>query len=92
MEGMLQLVIIGILVESLWENSKMVWQDGKFNIDMIGSLVLGIILAFTLKLDFLQLINLSPIYDWVGIIATGVIVSRGGNFVHDLFAKFKGEK
>ena len=39
------LVIIAILVEAIWENLKMIWQNGKFNINMIGALVLGILIC-----------------------------------------------
>ena len=56
-----QLIVVAILVEAIWENIKMIYDKDKFNISMIGSLVLGI------------------------------IVSRGANFVNDLFKKLKGE-
>lgn len=38
-----QLVIIAILIEAIWENLKMIWDKNKLNINMIGSLILGII-------------------------------------------------
>jgi len=91
MEGLLQLVIVGVLVEAIWENFKMVWQDGKFSWDMIGALVVGIVLAFTLNLDILKAIGLNPLNNIVGIVATGILISRGGNYIHDLITKIQGE-
>ena len=32
-----QLIIVAILVEAVWENIKMIWQSGKFSINMLGS-------------------------------------------------------
>ena len=37
-----QLVVVAVLVEAIWENLKMIWQEGKFNWNMVGSLVIGI--------------------------------------------------
>lgn len=86
-----KLVIIAILVEAIWENLKMVWQAGKVNVDAIGSLILGIIVCIVAKLDIFALVGFglsAPILGWI---FTGIICSRGANYLHDLFKKLKGE-
>lgn len=86
-----KLVIIAILVEAIWENLKMVWQSGKINVDAIGSLILGIIVCIVAKLDIFALVGFglsAPILGWI---FTGIICSRGANYLHDLFKKLKGE-
>lgn len=86
-----QLVIVAILVEAIWENLKMVWQNGKLSIDKIGALVIGILICALAKIDIFPIVNLTISIPVVGSILTGIIVSRGANFVHDLFSKIQGK-
>lgn len=87
-----QLVIVAILIEAIWENLKMIWQNGKFSIDKIGSLVISILICILAKIDIFPIVNLSIMVPVIGSILTGIIVSRGANFVHDLFNKISGDK
>lgn len=86
-----QLITIAFLVEAIWETLKMVWQDGKANKDRIGSLLVGLALAFTMNVDLFVTIGLTPQHQYVGVICAGIIVSRGGNFVHDLVNMLNGK-
>ena len=70
----------------------MIWQNGKFSIDKIGSLVISILISILAKIDIFPIVNLSIIVPVIGSILTGIIVSRGANFVHDLFNKITGDK
>lgn len=87
-----QLVIVAILIEAIWENLKMIWQNGKFSIDKIGALVISILICVLAKIDIFPIVNLSISVPIIGSILTGIIVSRGANFVHDLFNKISGDK
>ena len=87
-----QLVIVAILIEAIWENIKMIWQNGKFSIDKIGSLVISILICILSNIDIFPIVNLSIMVPVIGSILTGIIVSRGANFVHDLFNKISGDK
>ena len=87
-----QLVIVAILIEAIWENIKMIWQNGKFSIDKIGSLVISILICILAKIDIFPIVNVSIMVPVIGSILTGIIVSRGANFVHDLFNKISGDK
>ena len=85
-----QLVIVAILIEAIWENIKMVWQNGKVSIDMIGSLIISILVCILTKADIFPMVDVNILVPVIGSILTGIIVSRGSNFVHDLFTKLKG--
>lgn len=82
-----QLITIAILVEAIWENLKMVWQNGKLSVDRIGSLILGITICLFSKMDIFALLNIPLNIAYLGSIFTGIICSRGANFVHDLYKK-----
>lgn len=86
-----QLVIIAILVEAVWENLKMVYDKQKINVNMIGSLLLSIIVCVLAQINIFEIVGISLIYPVVGYMLTGIICSRGANFINDLFKKVKGE-
>lgn len=86
-----QLVLIAILIEAIWENLKMTYNHKKLNINMIGSLLLGILICILAKIDIFAIVGINLIMPFIGYILTGIIVSRGANFVNDLFKKLKGE-
>lgn len=86
-----QLIVVAILVEAIWENIKMIYDKQKFNISMIGSLVLGIIICVVFRIDIFPIVGLNAAIPFIGSIFTGIIVSRGANFVNDLLKKLKGE-
>lgn len=84
-----QLIIIAILVESIWENLKMVYDKQKINVNMIGSLLLSIIVCVLAQINIFEIVGISLIYPVVGYVLTGIICSRGANFINDLFSKLK---
>jgi len=86
-----QLIIIAILVEAIWENLKMIWDKNKFNFNMLGSLLLSMIICVLAQINIFEIVGINLIVPIVGSLLTGIIVSRGANFVNDLFSKLKGE-
>ncbi len=89
MEPIMLLIFSGLVVESVWETLKMVWQEGKLNVDRIGSLVVGIAVAFFWPVDLFAAVGQVFVYPFVGMLLTGVIISRGANFVHDILNTVK---
>lgn len=84
-----QLIVLALLGEAIWETLKMVWQEGKLNIDRIGALAFGLLIAFVANADLLTLINVPATVPYVGIALTGILISRGANFMHDLLKKIE---
>lgn len=80
-----QFIVIAFLVEATWETLKMVWQDGKVSVDRVGALIIGLLLAIGTRLDLLAIVGI-PIYiPYLGTVLTGLLISRGANFAHDIF-------
>ena len=86
-----QLIIISILVEEIWENLKMIWDKNKLNFNMLGSLLLSMIICVLAQINIFEIVGINLIVPVIGSLTTGIIVSRGANFVNDLFKKLKGE-
>lgn len=83
-------ITTAILIEAVWENLKMVWQKGKFSVDKIGALVVSILICILVNIDLFSILGLTMSLPYVGSVLTGILMSRGANFVHDLFNKIKG--
>ena len=81
-----QAVMAALLVEALWESLKMLWQAGKLNYDRLGAILLGLAVCVLAKIDFFTTVGVS-IPPPFGYIASGILVSRGANFFHDLIKK-----
>ena len=86
-----QLVIIAILVEAIWENLKMIWDKNKLNFNLLGSLLFSMIICVLAQINIFEIVGINLIVPVIGSLTTGIIVSRGANFVNDLFKKLKGE-
>ena len=87
-----QLIVVAILVESIWENLKMIWDNGKIPIDRIGALAFGILVCVLTGIDIFPVVSIPMAIPYVGSVLTGIIVSRGANFVHDLLEKINAYK
>lgn len=85
------IITIALLVEAVWETLKMVWQEGKISVNTIGALIVGIAVSILAKIDIFAMQGISLSIPLVGWILTGVLMSRGANFIHDLFNKL-GDK
>lgn len=89
MSGFLQVMVIAILAEAIWENLKMVWQDGKISIDKIGALVVSIVISIVTQLDVFAILNFGITVPFIGSFLSGILISRGANVIHDLLNKIE---
>lgn len=92
MENFFQVIVIALLAETIWENLKMVWQEGKLNVDRIGALIVSIIVAMATQLDVFAILNFNITIPFVGSFLTGLLISRGANVIHDLLEKIQSLK
>jgi len=86
---MIQLIILSLLAEAIWENLRMIWENGKFSINRLGALILSIIIAVGTKTDLFELLKLNIFIPVLGSIFTGILISRGANVTHDLLKKIQ---
>lgn len=88
MEWLGLIMLSAATIEAVWETLKMIWQEGKLSWDRVGALVVGLVLAFAWPLDFFALAGYPLRIGIVGNILTGILFSRGANFVHDLWKTY----
>lgn len=51
---------------------------------VILSLILGVIIAVSYEMDLLKLLNIESKVPYIGSILTGILFSRGSNYIYDL--------
>jgi chromate transport protein ChrA len=90
MDAIWSIIIAALLAEAVWETGKMAWQEGKVSIDRVGALVVGLVFALGAGLDLCDLLGIGFIYPIIGQFLTGVLLSRGANFIHDLYKGIEG--
>ena len=83
-------IIVAILVEAIVENLKDVITD-KPNISRISAILIAIIICILAKIDLFAIVGIYFEWQIVAYLLTGIIISRGANFVNDLFGKIRGE-
>lgn len=89
MEVLIQITTMAFLAEAIWETMKLVVEKGSIEFNRVGALVVGIIIAVTVRVDIFEAIGLTPSVGYVGVLATGILISRGSNYVHDLFSRLE---
>lgn len=85
---MIKVIILALLCEAIWENLRMIWENGKFSINRLGALFISIIVALGTKIDLFKILDFE-MAQVLGSILTGILISRGANVVHDLLTKIQ---
>lgn len=84
------LIIIAILVEAIVENIKTTYENG-INATRIIALILAIVICILTQTGIFLLLGIDFTLPIVDYILTGIVVSRGANFVNDIISKIRGE-
>ena len=84
---MMAILVEGIItyVNEFFVNSLTPWQ-------LILSLILGIFVALVYKLDLLKCLCMESGVPYVGSVLTGILISRGSNYLYDLISKLDSIK
>lgn len=77
-------IVLSMIGEAIWETLKLTWQHGKFNIDRVGALLVGVLVAVSTGVDIMKIVGINTTIPYMGVIFTGILISRGANFIHDL--------
>lgn len=83
-DNIIKIMSLSIIVESVITYFKEFFVYGYFSISMIFSIILGISIAIIYKLDLPECFNLKSTVPYVGNILTGLLISRGSNYIYDV--------
>ena len=82
-----KLITICVLVESIVTYINSFFVVGEPHYQMVLSLIFGIFISVAYKIDLLKLADIESEMPYIGSILTGVLISRGSNYVYDLMSK-----
>ena len=84
-EDVSKMAITAVLVEGIITYINEFFVSGIVPWQMILSLTLGIVIAVAYKFDLPKYLNFESHIPYVGSILTGILLSRGSNYLHDIF-------
>lgn len=83
-DNIIKTMSLSIIVESVITYFKEFFVYECFSISMVFSIILGIAIAIIYKLDLPECFNLKSTVPYIGNILTGLLISRGSNYIYDV--------
>ena len=91
-EKLISIVPLTIMIEAIITYIDQFFVSGEFCIEMFLSIVFGVLISIAYEIDIPKCFNLHSRIPYLGNILTGILVSRGSNYVYDLIIKLALER
>ncbi len=89
MDSIILLFVLAVVVEALVTWLKELFKNGKMQWQVLVALTIGELFAFNYQVDLLAIFGAGGVVPYVGILATGVFLSRGAGYINELVSKLK---
>ncbi|MDP4152535.1 MAG: hypothetical protein Q8865_03705 [Bacillota bacterium] len=86
------LILLAVIVEGIISYTKAFFVDGKFQWQVVAAIAIGVFLAIVYQIDLFSIVGLSARIPLVGNILTGILISRGSNYIFDLIKTLQTQK
>lgn len=87
MDKLAGFIAAAVVIEGIVSYITTIVKDKKIEWKIILAIALGCLISFNLRLDVFDLIGLNEVSSTVGIVLTGILISRGSNYVFELYDK-----
>lgn len=92
MEGIALILALAVVTEALVEYCKsigkaFVGRDTKSALTQLAAITASVLLCLAAGADLFQVVGITFAWPWVGIVLTGILGSRGANYLSDLLTK-----
>lgn len=78
------LIFVSIIIEGLISYGKTLVSEKKLQWPVVISMALGVLCAVAFGIDIFDLAGIEAHIPYVGMILTGILLSRGSNYVSDV--------
>ena len=78
-------IAAAVIVEGIISYANEIVKNKKIHWEIIGAIAIGCLVSFNLNLDFFRMLGLKEAYGIIGVILTGILISRGSNYVFELY-------
>ena len=79
-----KMLMVCIILEGIITYINDFFAIGELHYQMILSLIFEIFIAVAYKIDLLKLADIESEIPYIGCVLTGMLISRGSNYVHDI--------
>lgn len=90
MDGMFTIIVLAITVEAVVEYGKLLIKERRIVWPQVAALFLGVSLSILAGTDLYATIGVSFAAPIVGMVLTGLLFSRGANYISDLVKRMQG--
>jgi hypothetical protein len=84
------LIFLAVIVEGIITYIKEFFVKGNLRWEMLISILIGVFVAVAYGVDLFALVGLYSFIPYLGSILTGILISRGSNYVCDLLKSIPG--
>ena len=84
MDILAKCIMLAMLGEAIVENLKIIYEGGKFEVDVIVALVICCLITIATQCSIFELLEINFSIPIVGQLFTGILISRGAGAFHDL--------
>ena len=77
-------LLLAVLVEAVWDSVKLLWEKGRFNTNQFGAMCIALLFSIATDTRLLEAVGITVTIPLLDGICTGLLMSRGSNFVHML--------
>ena len=85
-------LVMSVLTEGVITYAKTWVVDRKIKWQMVAAVVVSIMICFAYGLDIPALVGLNSGIPFLGNVLTGILISRGSNYIYDLIKTIKTKK
>ena len=78
---------LAIIIEAIITYINQFFVSGGFCWQMLLSIILGVFISVAYEIDIPKYLNLHSQIPYLSNILTGILISRGSNYIYDLIAK-----
>lgn len=90
MQQFLTVIMMAIIVEGLITYAKTFFAGGKFQWQQLLGIGLGVLVTLVYNIDVFSLLGITTVVPFIGAILTGILISRGSNYIFDLLRTLQG--
>lgn len=86
--SIITVLLLAMLVEALVDYGKMIFVEHKVVWPKVATILCGIALAVLANIDMLAALGVVFIVPYVGCVITGILISRGSNYLFAFIKRF----
>ncbi|MBQ8338219.1 MAG: hypothetical protein IJY33_03660 [Oscillospiraceae bacterium] len=85
-------LVMAVIIEAIIAYVKTWVVEKKIQWQQIVAVFFGIVISFAYSLDIPALVGIESGIAYVGNVLTGILISRGSNYIHDLYKNIISKK